>query len=46
MRFTGFLRCTMRCTNTPGIYVDRVILGERYEKKIERLTTRPRQEVA
>ncbi len=28
--------------HTPGIYVDRVILGERYEKRIEKLTTRPR----
>jgi 3-oxoacid CoA-transferase subunit A len=34
------------CIHTPGIYVDRVILGTQYEKKIERLTTRPRQEVA
>jgi 3-oxoacid CoA-transferase subunit A len=31
------------CIHTPGIYVDRVIRGERYEKKIERLTTRPRE---
>lgn len=28
--------------HTPGIYVDRLIVGERYEKRIERLTTRPR----
>jgi 3-oxoacid CoA-transferase subunit A len=28
--------------HTPGIFVDRVIQGERYEKRIERLTTRPR----
>jgi 3-oxoacid CoA-transferase subunit A len=28
--------------HTPGIYVDRVVLGERYERRIERLTTRPR----
>jgi len=30
--------------HTPGIFVDRVIVGERYEKRIERLTTRPRPE--
>ncbi len=28
--------------HTPGIYVDRIIQGERYEKRIERATTRPR----
>ena len=28
--------------HTPGIYVDRVILGRDYEKRIERRTTRPR----
>jgi 3-oxoacid CoA-transferase subunit A len=28
--------------HTPGIFVDRVIQGEHYEKRIERLTTRPR----
>jgi 3-oxoacid CoA-transferase subunit A len=28
--------------HTPGIYVDRVIQGSGYEKRIERLTTRPR----
>jgi 3-oxoacid CoA-transferase subunit A len=28
--------------HTPGIYVDRIIKGENYEKRIERLTTRPR----
>jgi 3-oxoacid CoA-transferase subunit A len=28
--------------HTPGIYVDRVIQGVGYEKRIERLTTRPR----
>ena len=28
--------------HTPGIYVDRIIKGERYEKRIERVTTRPR----
>jgi 3-oxoacid CoA-transferase subunit A len=32
------------CIHTPGIYVDRVVLGARYERKIERLTTRPRAE--
>jgi 3-oxoacid CoA-transferase subunit A len=30
--------------HTPGIYVQRLILGEKYEKRIERLTTRPREE--
>jgi len=30
--------------HTPGIYVDRVIQGRDYEKRIERLTTRPRPE--
>ena len=28
--------------HTPGIYVDRIVEGPRYEKPIERLTTRPR----
>jgi 3-oxoacid CoA-transferase subunit A len=28
--------------HTPSIYVDRLILGTNYEKRIERLTTRPR----
>jgi 3-oxoacid CoA-transferase subunit A len=27
--------------HTPGIYVDRILQGEGYEKRIERLTTRP-----
>jgi 3-oxoacid CoA-transferase subunit A len=29
--------------HTPGIYVQRVIKGERYEKKIEKLTVRQRE---
>lgn len=29
--------------HTPGIYVDRIIQGTNYEKRIERLTTRPRE---
>lgn len=28
--------------HTPGIYVDRILLGTNYEKRIERRTTRPR----
>jgi 3-oxoacid CoA-transferase subunit A len=34
--------------HTPGIYVDRIIVGVRYDKRIEKLTTRPRprQELA
>ncbi len=28
--------------HAPSIYVDRIIRGDRYEKRIERLTTRPR----
>lgn len=28
--------------HTPGIFVQRVVLGERYEKRIEKRTTRPR----
>ena len=28
------------CIHTPGIYVDRVVQGEYYEKRIERVTTR------
>lgn len=32
--------------HTPGIYVDRIILGAHYEKRIEKLTTRPRKETA
>jgi 3-oxoacid CoA-transferase subunit A len=34
------------CIHTPGIYVDRIVRGTAYEKKIERLTTRPRPEAA
>jgi 3-oxoacid CoA-transferase subunit A len=30
--------------HTAGVYVDRIIQGARYEKRIERVTTRPRQE--
>ncbi|KRA66037.1 succinyl-CoA--3-ketoacid-CoA transferase [Caulobacter sp. Root655] len=30
--------------HTPGIYVDRLIQGARFEKRIERVTTRPRDE--
>ncbi len=30
------------CIHTPGIYVDRLIRGEHYEKRIERLTERKR----
>lgn len=30
--------------HTPGVYVDRVIVGAKYEKRIERLTTRPREQ--
>src|SRR3546814_12835140 len=30
--------------HTPGIYVDRIIEGPSYEKRIEFLTTRPREE--
>jgi 3-oxoacid CoA-transferase subunit A len=29
--------------HTPGIYVDRIIQGASYEKRIEQLTTRPRE---
>jgi 3-oxoacid CoA-transferase subunit A len=32
--------------HTPGIYIDRLIQGATYEKKIERLTTRLRAEIA
>jgi 3-oxoacid CoA-transferase subunit A len=32
--------------HTPGIYVDRIIQGVNYEKRIERRTTRPRPELA
>jgi 3-oxoacid CoA-transferase subunit A len=28
--------------HTPGIYVDRIVEGQNYEKRIERVTTRPR----
>ena len=38
--------CTMRCTNTPGIYVDRLFQGAHFEKRIEQLTTRPKEVVA
>ena len=30
--------------HTPGIYVDRIVQGARYDKKIERVTTRSRPE--
>jgi 3-oxoacid CoA-transferase subunit A len=30
------------CVHTPGIYVDRIVKGERYEKRIEKITVRPR----
>jgi len=33
------------CIHTPGIYVDRVIKGARYEKRIEKLTERERETV-
>ncbi|HRI43384.1 MAG TPA: CoA transferase subunit A [Fimbriimonadaceae bacterium] len=29
--------------HTPSIYIDRIIQGAKYEKRIERLTTRPRE---
>ena len=32
--------------HTPGIYVDRIYQGTAYEKRIERLTTRPKEGVA
>ena len=32
--------------HTPGIYVDRIYQGTAYEKRIERVTTRPREGVA
>ncbi|MBU7575587.1 MAG: CoA transferase subunit A [Hydrogenophaga sp.] len=32
--------------HTPGIYVDRIVKGAVYEKRIERVTTRPREEKA
>ncbi|MDR3507057.1 MAG: CoA transferase subunit A [Caulobacteraceae bacterium] len=31
--------------HTPGVYVDRIIAGARFEKRIERETTRPREAV-
>ncbi|EQB18745.1 MULTISPECIES: CoA transferase subunit A [Sphingomonadales] len=31
------------CIHTPGIYVDRIVLSTINEKKIEKLTTRPRE---
>jgi len=30
--------------HTPGVYVDRIILGKNYEKRIENLTVRKREE--
>ncbi|MGQ3673209.1 CoA transferase subunit A [Xanthobacter sp. TB0136] len=32
------------CIHTPGIYVDRVVLSQGAEKRIEKVTTRPRSE--
>lgn len=34
------------CVHTPGIYVDRIILSTINEKRIEKLTTRPRETAA
>lgn len=34
------------CIHTPGIYVDRVLLSTINEKRIEKLTTRPREQSA
>jgi 3-oxoacid CoA-transferase subunit A len=34
------------CIHTPGIYVDRIVLSTINEKRIEKLTTRPRTEAA
>jgi 3-oxoacid CoA-transferase subunit A len=31
------------CIVTPGIYVQRLVRGERYEKRIERRTVRKRE---
>ena len=31
------------CIHTPGIYVDRIVQGAVYERRIEQLTTRPRE---
>ncbi|MES2897310.1 MAG: CoA transferase subunit A [Pseudomonadota bacterium] len=30
--------------HTPGIYVDRIVAGAKFEKRIERVTTRPRED--
>jgi 3-oxoacid CoA-transferase subunit A len=32
--------------HTPGIYVDRILKGAKFEKRIERVTTRPRETAA
>jgi len=32
--------------HTPGIYVDRIVLSTINEKRIEKLTTRPREETS
>uniref|UniRef100_B0T2Z9 3-oxoacid CoA-transferase, A subunit n=1 Tax=Caulobacter sp. (strain K31) TaxID=366602 RepID=B0T2Z9_CAUSK len=32
--------------HTPGIYVDRIVKGAKFEKRIERVTTRPRETAA
>jgi 3-oxoacid CoA-transferase subunit A len=32
------------CIHTPGIFVDRLFQGQHFEKRIERVTTRPREE--
>ena len=32
--------------HTPGIYIDRILEGAAYEKRIERVTTRPREAAA
>ena len=34
------------CIHTPGIYIDRIVLSTINEKRIEKLTTRPREEMA
>jgi 3-oxoacid CoA-transferase subunit A len=32
--------------HTPGIFVDRIFAGAHFEKRIERVTTRPREKEA
>ena len=43
MRFSKCSPWKIRSTNTPGIYVDRIVQGVGYQKWIEQRTVRKRE---